>query len=90
VASVYRAFGTPDQEPIARSTPTEMRAHDLPAGSMGPKVEAACRFVELTGGMAAVGRLEDAEALLAGTAGTVITPSGRYDGEEPRPRPSGA
>jgi carbamate kinase len=90
VASVYRAFGTPDQEPIARSTPTEMRAHDLPAGSMGPKVEAACRFVELTGGMAAVGRLEDAEALLAGTAGTVITPSGRYDGEEPRPRPNGA
>jgi carbamate kinase len=39
---------------------------------MGPKVEAACRFVERTGGRAAIGALDDAEAILAGRAGTQI------------------
>ncbi len=37
-----------------------------------------CRFVELTGGMAAIGALEDARAILDGAAGTVVTPSGSY------------
>jgi carbamate kinase len=46
----------------------------FPAGSMGPKVEAACRFAEAMGGVAAIGRLDDAAALLAGTAGTTVTP----------------
>jgi carbamate kinase len=49
-----------------------------PAGSMGPKVEAVCRFVELTGGTAAIGALRDADAILAGKAGTIVTPSGAY------------
>jgi carbamate kinase len=40
---------------------------------MRPKVEAACRFVEETGGIAAIGRLDEAEALLTGKAGTIIT-----------------
>jgi carbamate kinase len=44
----------------------------LPAGSMAPKAEAAARFVAATGAQAAIGRLEDASALLAGRAGTVI------------------
>ena len=45
---------------------------------MGPKVEAACRFVEESGGIAGIGRLEEAEAILAGTAGTIVRtgPSG--------------
>ncbi len=47
---------------------------------MGPKVEAVCRFVEVTGAMAAIGRLEDAAAILRGDAGTIVTPDGRYDG----------
>ena len=55
-----------------------MRDDEFPAGSMGPKVEAACRFVEVTGGMAGIGRLEDAVAILAGTAGTILTPTGDY------------
>jgi carbamate kinase len=46
---------------------------------MGPKVDAVCRFVELTGGTAAIGSLDDAEAILRGEAGTVVTPSGQYD-----------
>ena len=45
---------------------------------MGPKVEAVCRFVELTGDMAGIGALEDAEVILRGEAGTIVTPSGRY------------
>ena len=41
---------------------------------MGPKVEAVCEFVERTGGMAAIGALDDAPAILAGKAGTVVNP----------------
>lgn len=50
-----------------------LRARSFPAGSMGPKIEAACRFVEATGKMAAIGRLADAKALLDRKAGAVIT-----------------
>jgi carbamate kinase len=42
-------------------------------GSMGPKVEAACRFAEHGGGLAAIGGLEDAEAILRGDRGTRVT-----------------
>lgn len=74
VAHVFRDFGTPEQQAIGSTTPAALRAHDFPAGSMGPKVEAACRFVEATGSTAGIGRLQDAQAMLAGTAGTVISP----------------
>jgi carbamate kinase len=43
---------------------------------MGPKIEAVCRFTEATGRPAAIGRLADAEELLAGRAGTIIFPTG--------------
>jgi carbamate kinase len=49
---------------------------------MGPKVDAVCRFVELTGDMAAIGRLQDAEAIMAGDAGTIVTPGGNYGGPD--------
>jgi carbamate kinase len=78
VPNVYRDFGTPQQQPINHTTPAAMRQHDFPAGSMGPKVEAACRFVETTGGIAGIGRLQDTAAILAGTAGTILTPTGIY------------
>ncbi len=80
VPHVLRRFGTPEEQPILRATPAAIRREDLPAGSMGPKVEAACRFAELTGDMAAIGRLDDAEDILAGRAGTIITPGGDYGG----------
>jgi carbamate kinase len=51
-----------------------LRARSFPAGSIGPKIEAVCRFVETTGKMAAIGRLADAEALLRRDAGTIVTP----------------
>ena len=72
VAAVEDGYGTPQARPIHRATPQELRARPFPAGSMGPKVEGACRFVEATGGMAAIGRLDDAEALLDGKAGTIV------------------
>ncbi|MFJ3979674.1 carbamate kinase [Streptomyces sp. NPDC090021] len=78
VAHVSLGYGTPGAEPIGRATPAALRAQQFPAGSMGPKVDAVCRFVELTGGMAAIGALEDARAILDGDAGTVVTPSGSY------------
>jgi carbamate kinase len=80
VPHVQRGFGTPDAEPVLRATPVSLQREDFAAGSMGPKVDAACRFVELTGDMAAIGRLEDAQEILAGTAGTIITPGGDYGG----------
>jgi carbamate kinase len=78
VPAVLRGFGTDKEETISRATPAELRREEFPAGSMGPKVEAVCRFVELTGDMAAIGALTDAERILAGTAGTVVTPGGDY------------
>lgn len=73
VPAVYEDYGTPRARPIRRATPAGLRARPFPAGSMGPKVEAACRFVESAGGVAGIGTLADAEAVLAGTAGTLVT-----------------
>lgn len=78
VPRVMRGFGTPLQREIAHTTPHELRALDFPAGSMGPKVEAACRFVETTGDMAAIGRLDQSERILDGSAGTIVTPNARW------------
>ncbi|NUW31308.1 carbamate kinase [Nonomuraea sp. SMC257] len=78
VPRVMRGFGTPAQREIGHTTPHELRALDFPAGSMGPKVEGACRFVETTGDMAAIGRLDQAEQILEGSAGTIVTPNARW------------
>jgi carbamate kinase len=72
VESVQENFGTAQARPIRLATPGELRGRPFPAGSMGPKVEAACRFTEATGGMAAIGRLDDAEAMARRKAGTII------------------
>lgn len=76
VAAVELGHGTPHARPLGHVTVAELRARgaEFPAGSMGPKVEAACRFVAATGHRAAIGRLEDAVRLLDGTAGTVVVP----------------
>ncbi len=72
VPGVIAHFATPDHRVIRNTTSEELRALQLPAGSMGPKVEAACAFVDFTGRRAAIGALETAEAVVAGTAGTQI------------------
>jgi carbamate kinase len=61
-----------ESRPIGRTTPTELRSYAFAAGSMAPKVEAACRFVERTGRIAAIGAMEDAPAILDGRKGTIV------------------
>ena len=75
VDGVYRDFGTPNAERIAETTVPELRDGAFPAGSMGPKIDAVCRFVEHTGSFAAIGSLADAAGLLDGSRGTRVTPS---------------
>lgn len=73
VAAVELGWGTPAARAIDRATAEELRRHEFAPGTMAPKVEAACRFVTATGGRAAIGRLDDAAALLEGRTGTQVT-----------------
>ncbi len=73
VDGIYRDFGSSDQQLIHAATSKELRAMSFSAGSMGPKVEAACRFVESGGTRAVIGKLDEAQGLLAGTSGTTVT-----------------
>lgn len=74
VAGVWARWPKPEGEPIRHATPAELRALRLDPGSMGPKVEAACRFAERTGRRAGIGAIAQAQAILAGTAGTIVGP----------------
>ena len=67
---VYLNWGTDSAEKISTTTPDEIENHQFEAGSMGPKVEAACDFVRRTGQRAVIGALADLPAMVAGTAGT--------------------
>lgn len=69
---VYLDWGTPQARRLARTTPAELQEHSFAAGSMGPKVEAACDFVARTGNRAVVGALDQLGAMVAGTAGTQV------------------
>jgi carbamate kinase len=75
VPAVQLGYGTPSARSIERISVHEVEQLQFPSGSMGPKVAAACRFVRGTRNLAAIGRLQDAAELLAGTAGTTITDS---------------
>jgi carbamate kinase len=75
VDGVYEGWGTPDQRRLERVTPEQLRKLDFAAGSMGPKVDAAVRFVEATGKQAAIGSLEDIERIVEGQAGTTVVPA---------------
>jgi carbamate kinase len=72
VDGVYLDWGTPQQRRIETITPDELETHTFAAGSMGPKVEAACHFVRQTGKRAAIGALKDITAIVAGEAGTNV------------------
>ena len=76
VDAVYRDWGTPGAKPIHRASPEELAGTAFAAGSMGPKVEAACRFVRANSGFAVIGSLGSAEAMLRGEAGTMIARAG--------------
>ena len=72
VDAVWTGWREPDARAIRRISPAMVRRYPFAAGSMGPKVEAACAFVEQTGGIAGIGGLADAQAILAGRAGTLV------------------
>lgn len=76
VPAVAVGYGTLDQRWLGEVTVDELRELQrdghFSAGSMGPKVEAVCRFVERTGGRAAIASLDEAVAAAEGTAGTQV------------------
>lgn len=81
VEGVYLDFGASSARLLHRTTPSEMEQIDFSAGSMGPKVEAACKFVQETGKRAIIGSMTSIEAIVEGRSGTIIEPdaSGKTD-----------
>ena len=73
VEAVYQDWGEADARAMRRISTRALRQFTFAAGSMAPKIEAACEFVEQTGGLAGIGQLKDVQAILSGEAGTVIT-----------------
>ena len=74
VPAVEARWGHPDSYPIHLAHPHELREMAFAAGSMAPKVAAACRFVDQTGNTAVIGALDQIGKLVHGQAGTVVTP----------------
>jgi len=78
VDHVILGYGTDAARPLERATAAEMRAiareQAFASGSMGPKVEAAVRFVENGGARAVITSLEQIEEAVHGRAGTVVEP----------------
>ena len=73
VPSVFINWGKPDQKAIKLAHPDELDKMGFAAGSMGPKVQAACNFARATGKRAVIGALEDIEKIVKGEAGTIVT-----------------
>jgi carbamate kinase len=71
--AVYLDWGQPTQRAIRRASPAVLRDLQFPAGSMGPKIQAAIEFAEATGKTAAIGALHDIVAISEGRAGTIVT-----------------
>ena len=74
VDAVYTGWGTPKQAAIGTTSRAEVASLSLPAGSMGPKVEAAASFVQKTGKRAAIGTLAQLQGVVAWTHGTRFEP----------------
>lgn len=72
VDAVYAGWGTPSARALTEAAISDLSTADFAVGSMRPKVEAAIEFVKSTGKTAAIGRLEDAAAIVAGVRGTQI------------------
>lgn len=74
VDAVYADFGTDRARPLGAVRARDLVPDDYPAGSMGPKVEAAAAFVTATDGTAAIGSVHEATGVIAGTSGTQVAP----------------
>lgn len=73
VDAVYQDWGTSGQRAILRANPGALTGSEFAAGSMGPKVRAACRFASRPGRFAAIGTLSDVQGMLEQTAGTTVS-----------------
>ena len=73
IEGVFHDWGTKNQEIISKTTPELIRKYNFDKGSMGPKVEAACSFVERSGQRAVIGSLKDIKEMIDGNAGTQFT-----------------
>ncbi|WP_417596738.1 carbamate kinase [Oceanospirillum sp.] len=71
--AVFLDWNRPEQQGIKCVSPSHLAEYEFAAGSMGPKVSAACQFAEKTGKVAAIGSLKDLEKIVAGTAGTRVS-----------------
>lgn len=71
--SIYRNYGKPDQAEMKVATPQGLAEFSFPAGSMGPKVDAVCKFVQSGRGEAAIGSLFELDKVINKQAGTLIT-----------------
>jgi carbamate kinase len=72
VPALYADWGLPSQRALGRTTTAVLAAMQFTPGSMAPKVQAACDFVNATGMRAVIGALDDIEGLLVGSHGTQI------------------
>lgn len=72
VGAVFRDWGGPKQAPIRQISADALDKISFAAGSMGPKITAACDFVRAGGALAGIGRLQDARAIVEDRAGTVV------------------
>jgi carbamate kinase len=73
VDAVYLDWGTPQQRAVVAAHPDALDPALFPAGSMGPKVEAAAHFARASGRPAVIGSLEQLTSMLAGDGGTRIS-----------------
>ncbi|MBU3059177.1 carbamate kinase [Pseudomonas indica] len=73
VDAAYLDWGKPTQKAIAQAHPDELERLGFAAGSMGPKVQAACEFARHTGKAAVIGSLADIQAIVQGEAGTRVS-----------------
>ncbi|GAA2804826.1 carbamate kinase [Kitasatospora sp. CM 4170] len=89
VTHVFTRYGTAHPGPLVTTTPERLRALDLPEGSMRPKAEAAAAFAERTGGLAAIGPLDNALGTVLGTTGTTVRAALNGGEKGPRALPAG-
>ncbi|MGW2254693.1 carbamate kinase [Kitasatospora sp. NPDC001660] len=89
VTHVFTRFGAAHPGPLVSVTPDRLRELDLPEGSMRPKAEAAAAFAERTGGLAAIGPLDNALGTILGTTGTTVRALPGAAGEGPEALPAG-
>ncbi|MEZ9894664.1 carbamate kinase [Vibrio lentus] len=71
--AVYLDWGKLTQHALRSTTPSELTKFTFDAGSMGPKIEASCEFIQQGGKVVGIGALEDGLQILQGQAGTNIT-----------------